>query len=295
MPDEPAKPKPARRTPPRRDPAAADPRAPEPATIEQPPEVADERPALARFVAGAEPVVGRVTSAVESVLTGAGDAIQAGRRRWSERPGARVRRVRRLARQSLPMLYNVHPEARRANPRELGLQTLDPEDIAGSAVSGIDQRGGDFLPLRPFRSPNWQTRWQRVRNAVNDLRILPPIEVVKFDDRYWVLDGHNRVAAALYNGQAGIDAVVTELVLPGQNPSERPASLAATLGESRALRSAGHGDRPSGSVQLDDRIGPPLGSADARADTDHGAGDPDREDRGSRDSAPGEAPEPGHS
>jgi hypothetical protein len=260
------------------DPSRADPATPDPAAIEPPSEVADERPALARFVAGAEPVVGRVTSAVESVLTGAGDVIQAGRRRWAERPGARVRRVRRLARQPLATLYDLHPEARRANPRELGLQTIDPEDIAGSAVSGINQRGGDFLPLRPFRSPNWHTRWQRVRNAVNDLRILPPIEVLKFGDRYWVLDGHNRVAAALYNGQAGIDAIVTELVLPGQNPSERPASLAAALGESRALRSAGHGDRPGGSVPLDDPFGMPRRENDAR--------DVPEDDAGRRPEAP---------
>jgi hypothetical protein len=239
------------------DPLRPSPSPPDPGDIDPPAEIDEERPAIARFVAGAEPVVGRVTSAVGSVLTGAGGVIQAGRRRWAERPGARVRRVRRRGREPLPMLFDVHPEARQANPRELGLQTIDPEDIAGTAVSGINQRGGDFLPLRPFRSPNWQARWQRVRSAINELRVLPPIEVYKFGGKYWVLDGHNRVAAALYNGQAGIDAVVTELVPPGANPSERPASLASTLGESRALRAAGHGERPLEGVPIDDAIGMP--------------------------------------
>jgi hypothetical protein len=224
---------------------AADPR-----DVQPPPEVVDERTALARFVAGAEPVVGRVTSAVETAITAAG-------RRWSERPGARVRRVRRMAGSPLASLWNLHPEARQANPRELGVQTLDVDLIAGTAVGGPNQRGGDFLPLRPFRSPNWQTRWQRVRNAMDRLAVLPPVDVVKYRDRYWVLDGHNRVAAALYGGQVGIDADVTELVLPGQNPSERPAHLAPALGESRALRSAGHGGRSSGTVALDDAIGMP--------------------------------------
>jgi hypothetical protein len=217
--------------------------------IEAPPEIDDERPALVRFVAGAEPVVGRVTSAVESVIHAAG-------RRWSERPGARVRRVRRMAASPLASLWEVHPEARQANPRELGVQTLDVDQIAGTAVGGPNQRGGDFLPLRPFRSPNWQTRWQRVRGAMDRLAVLPPIDVVKYGDRYWVLDGHNRVAAALYGGQVGIDAAVTELVPPGQNPSERPAHLAPALGESRALRSAGRG-RSSGTVSLDDPVGVP--------------------------------------
>lgn len=276
MPTDPPGDEPTGPPPPQDDDAPAEPTTPDdgdrhhdPAAIGRPPEVDDERPALARFVAGAEPVVGRVTSAVESVLSGAGDALQAGRRRWTERPGARVRRVRRMGRKPLPMLYDVHPEARRAYPHELGLQTIDPADIAGSAVSGITQRGGDFLPLRPFRSSNWHGRWQRVRAAADRLAILPPIEVLKYDGRYWVLDGHNRVAAALYNGQAGIDAVVTELVLPGAQPTERPSSLAATLGESRALRTAGRGDRSSGTVFLDDAIGVPR-----RAD------EPEEDERG---------------
>lgn len=221
----------------------------DPRDIEAPPEVDDERSTLGRFVAGAEPAARRVTSAV-------GSAIHAAGRRWSERPGARVRRVRRMAGAPLASLWDVHPEARQANPRELGVQTLDVDQIAGTAVGGPNQRGGDFLPLRAFRSPNWQTRWQRVRGAMDRMAVLPPIDVVKYGDRYWVLDGHNRVAAALYAGQVGIDAAVTELVPPGQNPSERPAHLAPALGETRALRSAGRG-RSSGTISLDDPIGVP--------------------------------------
>jgi hypothetical protein len=247
--------------------AAAAEGSPDAADIEQPPEVDDERPSLIRFVAGAEPVVGRVTSAVGNVLTGAGGALQAAGRRWNERPGARVRRVRRLARQPLPSLYDLYPEARHANPRELGLRTLGLDDIAGTAVGGITQRGGDFLPLRPFRSPNWYARWQRIRAAVDQLRPLPPIDVVRYADRYWVLDGHNRVAAALYNGAVGIDAVVTELVPPGANPSERPDHLAPALHGSRALRTAGHGDRSSGEVG-DEAIGLPRAIGEQADETD---------------------------
>jgi hypothetical protein len=257
------------------DPSSGD----DPGAVAPPPEVGDERPALIRFVAGAEPVVGRVTSAVGTVLTGAGGAIQAAGRRWNERPGARVRRVRRMAREPLAMLYDVHPDARRANPRELGIRTVDLDAIAGTAVGGITQRGGDFLPLRPFRSPNWHGRWQRIRSAVDRLAVLPPIDVVKYGDRYWVLDGHNRVAAALYNGAVGVDANVTELVPPGQNPSERPSSLAPALGESRALRTAGHGDRVSGEVMFDDVIGRPRRRASDRSripDPPPGPGTPRR-------------------
>lgn len=166
-------------------------------------------------------------------------------RRWGQRPGGRSRHLRRLAAVPLPNLYDVHPEARSATPREIGLRSIGTDEIAGTAVGGLTQRGGDFKPLRAFQSQNWIARWQRIRNAVDRLAILPPIDVVRYPPggRYWVTDGHNRVAAALEFGQVEIDANVTELVPPGQNPSERPGNLAAALTGTRSLRAAGQGGR----------------------------------------------------
>src|SRR5215212_7976629 len=193
----------------------------------------------------ASSVVGGAVDLAQGAVGGAVDLAHGAARRWDERPGARVRRIRRLGRIPLPFLYAVHPEARRASPREVGLKTIDVDRIAGTAVGGVDQRGSDFLPLRPFRSQNWMGRWQRIRKAADRLAILPPIDVVAYDGRYWVLDGHNRVASALYDGQVGIDANVVELVPPGAAPSEPSGSLAAVLGGSRALRTAGAGRRVS--------------------------------------------------
>jgi hypothetical protein len=194
-----------------------------------------------------EGAVGRATTAVGGALGGALDGAvnvaKSAAGRWDERPGARVRRLRRRARTPLPYLYAVHPEARFASPREIGLETIDVDRIAGTAVGGVTQRGGDFLPLRAFRSTNWTGRWQRIRQAIDRLTVLPPIDVLRFGDRYWVLDGHNRVAAALYAGQVGIDANVVELVPPGSGPSERPTQLAPVLTGSRAIRTAGRGRR----------------------------------------------------
>jgi ParB-like nuclease domain len=186
-------------------------------------------------------LVGGVVGVGSDVVGGAVDAARTAAHRWDERPGARVRRLRRLARQPLPYLYDLHPDARRANPRELGVKTIDVDLIAGTAVGGATQRGSDFLPLKPFRSLNWQGRWQRIRAAIDRLTVLPPIDVVGYAGRYWVLDGHNRVAAALYAGQVQIDAAVVELVPPGGVPSEQSGDLAAVLTESRALRNAGEG------------------------------------------------------
>jgi hypothetical protein len=153
-----------------------------------------------------------------------------------ELPGARVRRVRRLGRQPLASLTQLHPASRQAHPIEIGLRSIDVDAIRGTAVGGGNQRGGDFLPLKPFRGSNWTARWRRLRAANNALETLPPIDVVKYDGSYWVTDGHNRVALAKYAGQPEIDASITELVPPGARRTEPIGSLAETVEASRAVR-----------------------------------------------------------
>ena len=215
--------------------------------------------AIKRLVPTPEPVA-RAATAVEETV---GGAVDAATRRWSERAAARIGRLRRSAREPLPYLYDLHPEARRAIPRQLGVRTIDVDDIVGTAVGGATQRGRDFLPLRPFRSQNWAARWQRLRAAMDRLAVLPPIDVVQYGDVYWVLDGHNRVAAALYAGQVEIDANVTELVPPGGTSTQHPGSLASIVIGSRAVRAAGAG-HPVGPVLEDEPARPiaPVESED---------------------------------
>jgi hypothetical protein len=182
-----------------------------------------------------EPVVARVVGAIDA---GVKAAVEATTRRWDDRPGGRARRVRRLARNPLTYLYEVHPKARQAIPRELGVHTVEVDEVAGTAVGPPNQRGGDFLPLRPFRSGNWRTRWQRILAAADGLAILPPIDVQRFAGTYWVLDGHNRVAAALYVGQRSIDANIVELIPKGGKPSATLASFANVVQEGTEIQAA---------------------------------------------------------
>jgi hypothetical protein len=194
------------------------------------------RRAVDTVVDGAEAVTDPIVDRVSSVLEGARDT-------WQERPGARVRRVRRLGAQPLPFLMDVHPEARSARPVQVGVRTIDVDEIAGTAVGGGDQRGGDFLPLKQFRGRNWAGRWQRLRRAHDRLEALPPIDVLKFGGVYWVVDGHNRVGLAKYTGQVGIDANITELVPSGARRTEPIVSLAPMAADSRSLRAAAAGSR----------------------------------------------------
>lgn len=222
---------------------------------------APARRALGAIRDGVSAAADGVAAAAEPFVDRVGQAIDDVERSWNERPGARVRRVRRMGSAPLRHLYDVHPEAHQARPVQVGTRTLDVEAIAGTAVGGGDQRGGDFLPLRPFRGHNWSTRWQRLRQAQDRLAILPPIDVVKYADRYWVVDGHNRVALALYGGQLEIDANVTELVPRGGQRTEPILSLAASAADSRSVRTAGSGHRPSDELSMDQS--PPLDSLDA--------------------------------
>ena len=196
---------------------------------------------------------GRIAGRVADVLDEALDAARAVVRRWEERPGPRGRRLWWSARRPLADLYADHPEARSATPREAGVQTIDVDRIAGPAAGTAARRGSDFLPIRQLRTQNWAARWLRIRQASDRLTVLPPIDVVKYDDRYWVVDGHNRVAAALYGGQIEIDANVTELVPPGEVASEQAARLAPVLTGSRAVRTAGRGRRV-GDLSHEDRV-----------------------------------------
>jgi hypothetical protein len=247
-----------------------DPRDP-PGTEPDPPYAADEQPAtgqeaatpadgatmrsIKRRARGARRVVGAIKSSaeaaaepfVERVTQAIGDAEQL----WHERPGARVRRVRRLGLKPLPYLMDVHPGARLARPVQVGLRSIDVDEIAGTAVGGGEQRGGDFLPLKQFRGANWRGRWQRLRSAHERLADLPPIDVVKHRDRYWVVDGHNRVGLAKYGGQVAIDANIVELVPPGERRTEPIVSLAPSAADSRTLRAAGSGQRAGDSIVAD--------------------------------------------
>jgi hypothetical protein len=171
-----------------------------------------------------------------------------------------------MGRQPLVNLWEAHPEARRVPMRELGLQTIAVSDIAGTAVEGPAQRGGDFLPLRDRRSDDWRARWQRITRAVENLVSLPPVELLRFADRYWVVDGHNRVAAALYSGQEAIDAVVYELRLPGTSAGRDRTAIAPYLEGSRNLRAAGSG-RLARTAAIPDPL--PVAPAPASDSTTH--------------------------
>ncbi|HRN50374.1 MAG TPA: universal stress protein [Anaerolineales bacterium] len=86
-----------------------------------------------------------------------------------------------------------------------GLHEIPLDAIVGS-VGRYEDFNRQFLP----RQANQGGRWACVRMAVEG-QGLPPIEVYKIGDIYFVLDGHHRVSVARDVGAKSIEAFVTEI------------------------------------------------------------------------------------
>ncbi len=97
----------------------------------------------------------------------------------------------------------------------------DPEMIPLDKIVGSVGRYKDFTrDFRP-RSHVLPERWTRVYRAMTSLEGVPPIEVFRLGDVYFVADGNHRVSAARANGFDRIAAHVTDIpVDPGLEPGD---------------------------------------------------------------------------
>ncbi len=87
-----------------------------------------------------------------------------------------------------------------------GTQMIPIASIVGS-VGRYRDFDRAFLPLEGAD----RERWKRLDVAMNELRSLPPIEVYKIGEVYFVRDGNHRVSVAKANGLDEIEANVTEI------------------------------------------------------------------------------------
>jgi hypothetical protein len=91
--------------------------------------------------------------------------------------------------------------------RPLGLQVVRLESIVGTV-----DRGRDFD--RRFRptSRRVRSRWENIAAAMRRGEALPPVDLLRVGELYFVRDGHHRVSVAAALGRIDIDAYVTEVV-----------------------------------------------------------------------------------
>lgn len=87
-----------------------------------------------------------------------------------------------------------------------GIQQIPISDIVGS-VDRYHDFNRAFLPMQTHTRP----RWESVDVAALTDVILPPIQVYKVDNAYFVKDGNHRVSVAKEKGMDFIDAEVIEM------------------------------------------------------------------------------------
>jgi hypothetical protein len=91
----------------------------------------------------------------------------------------------------------------------IGLREVEIDQIVGS-VGRYQDFDRAFLP----KQTHTRVRWERVDAAILKDIILPPIEVYKIGEAYFVKDGNHRVSVAREKGQSYIDAYVIEIDSP---------------------------------------------------------------------------------
>ncbi len=91
----------------------------------------------------------------------------------------------------------------------IGMQEIPLDMIVGS-VGRYQDFDRVFLPRHRFIG----SRWMSINKAHYQDIVLPPIDVYKIGEVYFVRDGNHRVSVARQRGQAYIDANVTEISTP---------------------------------------------------------------------------------
>lgn len=90
---------------------------------------------------------------------------------------------------------------------KIGIQEIPLKKIVGSVQKNMDFNI-DFIPLNDII----EKRWCNIYVAYCQEESLPPIEVYKIKDEYFVVDGNHRVSVAKALNFLSIEAIVTEFL-----------------------------------------------------------------------------------
>ena len=90
-----------------------------------------------------------------------------------------------------------------------GLKQVPVDSIVGS-LGRFRDFDRAFLP----KQSKTRERWMSVDMAHYDMLVLPPVELFKIGDVYFVKDGNHRVSVARERGQLYVDAYVTKIDVP---------------------------------------------------------------------------------
>ena len=131
------------------------------------------------------------------------DFIRARRRARLRAVVARFRREH--ASNRLLSFDDVRRELLADNRLYRGTKVVEADQIVGS-VGRWGEFDRSFLPARASAGQ----RWKRIDQAFHRAEDLPPVELYKIGDAYFVLDGHHRVSVARYHDVPTVEAAVAE-------------------------------------------------------------------------------------
>lgn len=125
------------------------------------------------------------------------------------RVSGRARRQRLLSRATgrrygLASLTELEKQYHISHRYRLGIQTVAIRKICGSEERCVDF---DFA-FRPS-NPSCRARWLNIAVARQLGIALPPVDLIKIDQTYFVRDGHHRISVARALGQEEIEAEIT--------------------------------------------------------------------------------------
>jgi nucleotide-binding universal stress UspA family protein/uncharacterized ParB-like nuclease family protein len=148
---------------------------------------------------------------------------------------------------SLLSFDEVRQKFRAAGGSFRGLQEIPLDAIVGS-VSRYHDFNRNFLP----RSSTDEDRWSRVKAATLSSAGLPPIDVYKIGEVYFVVDGNHRVSVARELGANTIQAYVTEFhTKVPLKPDDRPDDLILKAEYARFLEKTKLDElRPGANLQM---------------------------------------------
>ena len=101
---------------------------------------------------------------------------------------------------------DVRRELSVANNRlHRGTKVVEVDQIVGS-VGRWGEFDRSFLPARASVGH----KWKRIDRAFHRAQDLPPVELYKLEEAYFVVDGHHRVSVARYHDVPTVEAAVVE-------------------------------------------------------------------------------------
>jgi len=106
-----------------------------------------------------------------------------------------------------------------------GTRVVEVDEIVGSVGRWRDF-DRSFLPARASVGH----KWKRIDRAFQRGEDMPPVELYKLEEAYFVVDGHHRVSVARYHDVPTLEAAVAEFhpkLLAGPAPATAKSRLAA--------------------------------------------------------------------